>query len=86
MAGEQVERRLAAVLAADVASYSRLMGIDEEDTLARLKAFRKSLVDPAIAKNRGRIAKTAGDGLLEFAGAVDVARCCGALKAAGTSE
>jgi TolB-like protein/class 3 adenylate cyclase len=72
---ERVERRLAAVLAADVAGYSRLMGADEEDTLARLKALRRSLVDPAIAAHRGRIVKTTGDGMLvEFASAVDAAR------------
>jgi adenylate cyclase len=71
-----VERRLAAVLAADVAGYSRLMGTDEEGTLARLKAVRKSLVDPTIASHRGRIVKTTGDGMLvEFASAVDAARC-----------
>ena len=75
MAAEQVERRLAAILAADVAGYSRLMGIDEEGTLARLKAVRKALVDPAIAKHRGRIVKTTGDGMLiEFASAVDAVR------------
>ena len=68
MRSEQVERRLAAVLAADVAGYSRLMGADEEGTLARLKALRKTLVDPTIAAHRGRIVKTTGDGLLvEFA-------------------
>jgi len=73
---ERVERRLAAVLAADVAGYSRLMGADEEGTLSRLKAVRKSLVDPAIASYRGRIVKTTGDGMLvEFASAVDAARC-----------
>jgi adenylate cyclase len=70
-----VERRLTAVLAADVAGYSRLMGRDEEGTLARLKAVRKALVDPSIAEHRGRIVKTTGDGLLvEFASAVDAAR------------
>jgi adenylate cyclase len=70
-----VERRLAAVLAADVAGYSRLMGADEEGTLARLKAVRKALVDPAIASHRGRIVKTTGDGMLiEFASAVDAVR------------
>ena len=70
-----MDRRLAAVLAVDVAGYSRLMGIDEEGTLARLKAVRKSLVDPAIAKHRGRIVKTTGDGMLiEFASAVDAVR------------
>jgi adenylate cyclase len=72
----RVERRLAAVLAADVAGYSRLMGRDEERTLAQLKAFRKTLVDPTIADYRGRIVKTTGDGMLvEFASAVDAARC-----------
>jgi adenylate cyclase len=76
LAGERVERRLAAVLAADVAGYSRLMGRDEERTLANLKSFRKTLVDPAIAAHRGRIVKTTGDGILvEFASAVDAARC-----------
>ena len=76
MAGDRVKRRLAAVLAADVAGYSRLMGSDEEGTLARLKAFRKSLVDPAIASHRGRIVKTTGDGMLvEFASVVDAVRC-----------
>jgi adenylate cyclase len=75
LTSERVERRLAAVLAADVAGYSRLMGTDEEGTLARLKAVRKTLVDPAIAAHRGRIVKTTGDGVLvEFAGAVDAAR------------
>ena len=70
-----MERRLAAVLAADVAGYSRLMGIDEEGTLARLKAVRKALVDPTIAAHRGRIVKTTGDGMLvEFSSAVDAVR------------
>jgi adenylate cyclase len=64
------------VLAADVAGYSRLMGRDEERTLANLKSFRKTLFDPAIATHRGRIVKTTGDGMLvEFASAVDAARC-----------
>ena len=76
LSGERVERRLAAVLAADVAGYSRLMGRDEERTLAQLKSFRKTLVDPGIATHRGRIVKTTGDGMLvEFASAVDAARC-----------
>lgn len=75
MTGERVERRLAAVLAADVVGYSRLMGIDEEGTLARLKAVRKTLVDPTLATHRGRIVKTTGDGMLvEFASAVDAVR------------
>jgi adenylate cyclase len=76
LTGERVERRLAAVLAADVAGYSRLMGRDEERTLAELKSFRKTLVDPGIAAHRGRIVKTTGDGMLvEFASAVDAVRC-----------
>src|SRR5450631_859821 len=76
LTGERVERRLAAVLAADVAGYSRLMGIDEERTLAQLKTFRKTLFDPGIATHRGRIVKTTGDGMLvEFASAVDAALC-----------
>ena len=73
---ERVERRLAAVLAADIAGYSRLMGRDEERTVAELKGLRKTLVDPGIAAHRGRIVKTTGDGMLvEFASAVDAARC-----------
>ena len=73
---ERMERRLAAVLAADIAGYSLLMGRDEEGTLSQLKAFRKTLVDPTIAAHRGRIVKTTGDGMLvEFASAVDAARC-----------
>jgi adenylate cyclase len=76
LSSERVERRLAAVLAADVAGYSRLMGLDEERTLANLKSFRKALVDPSVAAHRGRIVKTTGDGMLvEFASAVDAARC-----------
>jgi adenylate cyclase len=75
LTAERVERRLAAVLAADVAGYSRLMGTDEEGTLARLKAVRKTLVDLTIAKHRGRLVKTTGDGMLvEFASAVDALR------------
>jgi adenylate cyclase len=76
LTGERVQRRLAAILAADVAEYSRLMGSDEEGTLANLKALRKAIVDPTITEHRGRIVKTTGDGLLvEFASAVDAARC-----------
>ena len=76
MTGERVERRLAAVLAADVAGYSRLMGADEEGTLAALRAHRHELFDPKIAEYRGRIVKTTGDGLLiEFASVVDAIRC-----------
>jgi TolB-like protein/class 3 adenylate cyclase len=78
---ERVERRLAAILAADVAGYSRLMGADEERTLAQLKAVRKILIDPKIAEHRGRIVKTTGDGLLvEFGSAVDGLRCAIAVQ------
>ena len=76
MAEARVERRLAAILAADVAGYSRLMGVDEEGTLAALKADRREIIDPKIAEHRGRIVKTTGDGaLVEFASAVDAVRC-----------
>jgi TolB-like protein/class 3 adenylate cyclase len=69
-------RRLAAILAADVVGYSRLMGADEEGTLERLKTHRRELIDPKIAEHHGRIVKTTGDGMLvEFASAVDAARC-----------
>jgi adenylate cyclase len=76
LATDRVERRLAAILAADVAGYSRLMGADEEATLARLKAVRRELADPKVKEHRGRIVKTTGDGLLlEFASVVDAVRC-----------
>jgi adenylate cyclase len=76
MTEQRADRRLAAILAADVAGYSRLMGADEEGTLARLKAYRRDLVDPKINEHRGRIVKTTGDGLLaEFASVVDALRC-----------
>jgi TolB-like protein len=73
---KRVERRLVAILAADVAGYSRLMGADEEDTLAALKAIRRELGDPKVKEHRGRIVKTTGDGLLiEFGSVVDAVRC-----------
>jgi adenylate cyclase len=76
MAEARVERRLAAILAADIAGYSRLMGADEEGTLARLKAHRKDLIDPKIEENSGQIIKTTGDGMLvEFASVVNAGRC-----------
>jgi adenylate cyclase len=81
LSNEHLERRLAAILAADVAGYSRLMGADEEGTLAHLKSFRKALVDPKIAQHRGHIVKTTGDGLLvEFASAVDAVRCAAEIQ------
>jgi adenylate cyclase len=76
MTQERVERRLTAILAADVAGYSRLMGVDEEGTLAALKTVRREVADPKIAEHRGRIVQTTGDGLLvEFASVVDAVRC-----------
>ncbi len=75
------------MLATDVAGYSRLMGVDEEGTLARLKAVRKALVDPAIASHRGRIVKTTGDGVLvEFASAVDAVRSAAEIQRCMTEQ
>ena len=80
---ERAQRRLAAILAADVAGYSRLIGANEEGTLARLKAHRRELIDPKIAEHRGRLVKTTGDGLLvEFASVVDALRCATEVQAA----
>jgi adenylate cyclase len=76
MAEARAERRLAAILAADVAGYSRLMGADEEGTLTRLKAHRIELIDPKNKQHRGRVVKTTGDGILmEFPSVVDAVRC-----------
>jgi class 3 adenylate cyclase/TolB-like protein len=72
---QRTERQLVAVVAADIAGYSRLMGADEEGTLARLKACRRDLIDPGVARHRGRIVKTTGDGLLiEFTSPVEAVR------------
>jgi adenylate cyclase len=80
---ERVERRLAAILAADVAGYSRLMGEDEEGTIARLKAHRSDLIDAKVAEHRGRIVKTTGDGLLiEFPSVVEAVSCALAMQRA----
>ena len=80
-AQERVERRLAAILTADVVGYSRLMGRDEEGTHAALKEIRRELIDPKIQEHRGRIVKTTGDGLLvEFASVVDAVRCAVAVQ------
>jgi class 3 adenylate cyclase len=69
-------RRLAAILAADVAGYSRLIGANEEGTLGQLKAIRSEIIDPKIVEHHGRVVKTTGDGLLiEFASVVDGLRC-----------
>jgi hypothetical protein len=74
-------RRLAAILAADVAGYSRLMGMDEEGTLDRLKAHRRALVDPKIREHHGRIVKTTGDGMLvEFSSVVNAMRCAAEIQ------
>src|SRR5437868_791508 len=71
-----MQRRVTAILAADIAGYSRLMGADDAGTLARLKAHRASLIDPKIAEYRGRLVKTTGDGMLvEFASVVDALSC-----------
>ncbi|HYC15548.1 MAG TPA: adenylate/guanylate cyclase domain-containing protein [Stellaceae bacterium] len=76
MSEDRIDRRLAAILAADVAGYSRLMGADEEGTHRQLKAHRKELIDPKIAEHRGRIVKSTGDGILvEFVSVVDAVRC-----------
>ena len=76
MVAERVERKLAAILAADVAGYSRLMSADEEGTLARFKAHCADFIDPNIAEHRGRVVKTAGDGMLiVFSSVVDAVRC-----------
>ena len=81
MTEDRVERQLAAILAADVAGYSRLMGSDEEGTLAALKGHRRALVDPKVSEHRGRIVKTTGDGMLvEFASVVDAVRCAADIQ------
>jgi TolB-like protein len=77
----KVERRLAAILAADVVGYSRLMGMDEEGTLARLKAYRREIIDPKIAEHHGRIVKLTGDGaLVEFPSVVEAVRCAAEIQ------
>ncbi len=83
MAEKRVHRRLAAILAADLVGYSRLMGADEEGTITRQKTHRSELIDPAIAEHDGRIVKTTGDGLLvEFPSVVDAVRCAVAIQRA----
>src|SRR3954466_2327811 len=72
----QIQRKLVAILAGDMVGYSRLMELDESGTLARLKALRLEIIDPAIRKNNGRIIKTTGDGMLvEFPSAIEAAQC-----------
>ena len=76
MASDQVKRKLAAILAADIAGYSKLMGADEAGTLARLKEYRRELIDPKNKQYRGRVVKTTGDGILiEFPSVVDAISC-----------
>src|SRR6187200_1425271 len=76
-----VERRLAVIFAADMVGYSRLMEIDEAGTLARLRAHRLELIDPAIAKNKGRIIKTTGDGMLvEFGSVTEAVQCAAEIQ------
>jgi adenylate cyclase len=93
LSGQRIERRLAAILAADVVGYSRLMGQDEAGTLARLRAHRRELIDPKVAEHKGRIVKTTGDGILiEFPSVVEAVACAVAVQRgmiernAGTSE
>src|SRR5712672_2344811 len=81
LATERVERRLAAILAADVAGYSRLMSADEEGTHEHLKAHFRQLIDPKIKEHRGRIVKNTGDGMLaEFSSVVDAVRCAAEIQ------
>src|SRR5229473_6091472 len=81
LSSEHVERRLAAILAADVAGSCRLIGIDEEGTVAQLRALRKALFDPKIAERHGRVVKNTGDGaLVEFASVVDAVRCADEIQ------
>jgi class 3 adenylate cyclase len=76
LTSERLDRRLSAILAADVAGYSRLMGLDEEGTVGQVKNHQVNLIDPKIAEHRGRVVRTTGDGILsEFASAVDAVRC-----------
>lgn len=89
----RAERRLAAILAADVAGYSRLIGADEEGTLERLRSIRADVIDPNIAKHQGRLVKTTGDGLLLVFGSVVAALRCAtevqremAQRNSGTAE
>ena len=73
---DRIERRLAAILAADVAGYSRLTGVDEEGTHVQLQAHLRALIDPKVAEHRGRVVKNTGDGMLaEFSSVVDAVRC-----------
>ena len=77
----RIERKLAAILAADVVGYSRLVGDDEAGTIARLKALRKECIEPSVAEHHGRVVKLMGDGaLVEFASAVNAVECAVAIQ------
>ena len=87
VASEEIERRLVAILMADVAGYSRLIGIDDEGTLAQLNAHHAELIEPKIKEHRGRIVRTTGDGLLVlFVSAVDALRCAVEIQRAMTDR
>jgi len=87
MAEQRPERRLAAILASDVVGYSRLMGANEERTLAQLQAHQRELLEPSISEHRGRIVKTTGDGMLvEFASVVDALRCATEIQRSMTER
>ena len=86
-ADQKVQRRLAAILAADVVGYSSLMGQDDEGTLARIKSLRRELIEPKVAEHRGRVFKTTGDGLLaEFSSPVEAVRCAVELQGSLTED
>jgi class 3 adenylate cyclase len=81
LGAERVDRRLAAILAADVVGYSRLMGQDDAGTLARLRVHRRDLIDPKVTEHRGRVVKTTGDGILiEFPSVVEAVACAVAVQ------
>src|SRR5882724_8313147 len=87
MVEERVNRKLAAILAADVVGYSRLMAADEAGTLAALKRHRETVFDPAVARHKGRVVKLIGDGtLVEFASVVDAVNCALAVQRAIKAE
>jgi adenylate cyclase len=86
MAQDRVERRLSAILAADVAGFSRLMGMDEQSTLAQLRAHRRELIEPKFGEHRGRVVKQTGDGMLVEFGSVVDAVCCAVEIQSGMIE
>ena len=87
MTSEEIERRLVAILMADIAGYSRLIGIDDEGTLAQLNAHHAELIAPKVKEHRGRIVRTTGDGLLVlFISAVDALRCAVEIQRAMTER